>query len=258
MKALIIDDEKKAREGIKLLLKNDREIDILGEAKNGKEAIDKIRIYQPDLIFLDIQMPGINGFDVLGSLEEKEWPIVIFVTAYDQYALKAFEVQALDYLLKPLDADRFYKALLYAKSYHKNLSNRTLEEKLRKLLLDYQKDNKENWIGTSKQESQTQLIIKSSGKVFFLQIDDIYWIEALDSYVKIHQKNRFHVVKSSLKSLENRLSHSLTRIHRSHLVNFNKVELLEPYFNGDFYLVLNNGAKIKGSRNFKKNLPKII
>ena len=256
MKALIIDDEKKARQGVKILLQQDHDILFLEEAKNGKEAIDKIKEWRPDLIFLDIQMPGINGFDVLANLEEKEWPIVIFTTAYDQYALRAFEVQALDYLLKPLNAQRFKKALEKAKGHHRNMQNLGLAAKLKKLLADYQKENKETWMGTSQEASSLQLIIKSSGKIYFLKSEDIYWIEALDSYVKIHLKDKFHVFKSSLKSLENKLAPGFIRIHRSHLVNFSKVAMLEPNYNGDFHLLLANNKKVKGSRNFKKNLPK--
>lgn len=259
MNVLIIDDEKKARDGIRLLLAHHPEINILGEAKNGKEAIDLIRQLRPDLIFLDIQMPGINGFDVLNSIEEEEWPIVIFTTAYDQYALKAFEIHALDYLLKPLHYERFKKSLDYAKAYHSSRSAHKLGKKLRNLLIDYQQQQQENTlINSQRKGEETQVIIKSSGKVHFLQLDEIYWIEALDSYVKIHLVDKFHVIKSSLKALEKRFENSLKRVHRSHLVNMTKVTIMEPYFNGDFYLILDNKTKIKGSRNYKQNLPKAL
>ena len=134
MKVLIIDDEKKARDGVKLLLKDHSDIEILGECKNGKEAIEMIISLKPDLIFLDIQMPGINGFDVLSSISEEQWPLVIFTTAYDQYALQAFEVQALDYLLKPFDLNRFNKSLQLARKRHHKISNHVFEEKLKAIL----------------------------------------------------------------------------------------------------------------------------
>lgn len=259
MKVVIIDDEKKARDGIRLLLSQHPEIKITGEAKNGKEAIELIRKLRPDLIFLDIQMPGINGFDVLNSIKEEEWPIVIFTTAYDQYALKAFEVHALDYLLKPLHYERFKKSLDYAKAYHYNLSTNELGAKLRMLLEDYQSRHRENTlINTQKQNEENQVIIKSSGKIHFLDLEEIYWIEAMDSYVKIHLANKFHVIKSSLKALEKRFGNAFMRVHRSHLVNRSKISTMEPYFNGDFYLILDNNTKVKGSRNFKQNLPRAL
>lgn len=257
MRTLIIDDEKKAREGIKIMLNNDNDVELVGEARDGEEAIQKILSVKPDLIFLDIQMPGINGFDVLGSIPEEDWPIVIFSTAYDNYALKAFEVQALDYLLKPYSKTRFQKSLAYAKTNYAAKKDRTLDDKLKSLLEDYQKNQIEDEVIFRKEDSQARLIVKSNGKVHFLNLQNIFWIEGLDSYIKIHLDDRVHIVKSSLKSIESKHK-TFIRIHKSHLINSNRIKYLEPYFNGDFFVTLENDLKIRGSRNYKKNLPETL
>ncbi len=257
MKTLIIDDEKKAREGIKLLLAGDPQVDLIGEAKDGKEAIDKISSMNPDLIFLDIQMPGINGFDVLGSISEQDWPIVIFSTAYDQYALKAFEVSALDYLLKPYSQERFQKALDRAKASFDDKKNSSIQERIKSLLKEYQRDQNGNDLIHSNSDADTRLIVKSNGKIHFLHVKDIFWIDAMDSYVKIHLSDHTHIVKSTLKTVVNKYK-AFVQIHKSHLVNLQRIQYLESYFNGDFYVILENGEKVRGSRNFKKNLPKTL
>ncbi len=257
MRALIIDDEKKAREGIKLLLKKDAQIDLIGEAKDGKEAINKISSLKPDLIFLDIQMPGINGFDVLGSISNHDLPIVIFSTAYDQYALKAFEVSALDYLLKPFSQERFEKSLGRAKTSFANKQDPSIQEKLKNLLKEYQNEQNGNSLIHSEDNSDSRLIVKSNGKIHFLQVKDIYWIEAMDSYVKIHLSDQVHIVKSALKSIESKYK-TFVQIHKSHLVNLEKIKYLESYFNGDFFVILENEIRVRGSRNFKNNLPKTL
>lgn len=258
MRVLIIDDEKKAREGIKILLKDYDEVFVVGEASNGKEAIERIIKEAPDLIFLDIQMPGINGFDVLGSIPQRQIPIVIFATAYDQYAMKAFEVQALDYLLKPFSSERFQQALNQAFMQWHNKNESAFDNQVKKLLEAYQLIQKEDEILHTGEQEIDQLMIKSQGRVYFLNFQEVFWVEALDSYVKIYLQDKMHIVKSSLKSLEQKMSSVLVRIHRSHLVNFQQVVEMEPYFNGDFYLKLKNGQSVKGSRKFKNNLPKLL
>ena len=257
MKTLIIDDEKKAREGIKLLLQRESRISLVGEAKDGQEAIDKISSLKPDLIFLDIQMPGINGFDVLGSIPEHDWPIVIFSTAYDQYALKAFEVNALDYLLKPYSQERFKKSLERAKASFADKQDPSINEKLKSLLDEYQSDQEANALIHSESEADSRLIVKSNGRIHFLQVKDICWIEAMDSYVKIHLSDQMHIVKSALKTVRDKYK-AFVQIHKSHLVNLEKIKYLESYFNGDFYVILEDDTRVRGSRNFKKNLPKTL
>lgn len=257
LKCLIIDDEKKAREGLKSLLRKDPEMQLLGECKDGLEAIQKIESLQPELIFLDIQMPGVNGFDVLQSIDKTIMPVVIFTTAYDQYALQAFSVHALGYLLKPFTNKQFFQSLALAKNYLKGRQQGIQNKQIEDLLVDYirRMQNTSTLIHHNKHTLEEKLVIKSSGKVYFLNHKDIYYIEALDSYVKVHLQQKFHVVKSSLQGMLSRLpGHSFIRIHRSFVVNIHQIRTMEPFFNGDFFLFLHDNRKIKGSRNYKQNL----
>ncbi|MEO9964823.1 MAG: LytTR family DNA-binding domain-containing protein [Reichenbachiella sp.] len=256
MRVLIIDDEKQAREGVQILLQPIDDIEVVGEAKDGEEAISQITKHKPDLIFLDVQMPGINGFDVLGSIQESDIPIVIFTTAYDQYALKAFEVQALDYLLKPLSEERFIAAIARAKKHYADRQESDRDTKIKRLIHEYQQEQKESSLVYNRQNKQ--MVIKASGKIYFIQTDDVIWVEAMDSYVKIHLAGKTHIVKASLQSLEQRYKHSLTRIHRSYLVNLRHVKYIEPDFHGDFFVMVHGELRLKGSRNFRKNLPEIL
>lgn len=256
MRALIIDDEKQAREGVKILLSSVSEVQLLDEAKDGEEAIEKINSLKPDLIFLDVQMPGINGFDVLGSIAEEDLPVVIFITAYDKYALKAFEVQALDYLLKPLAEDRFKIALDRAIMHFKNKEESGQDKKLKNLIEDYQQRHEDDSLVQNRRK--TQMIVKASGKIHFIKTDRISWIEAMDSYVKIHLSDKTHIVKASLQSIEERYSGAFIRIHRSSLVNVDSIRYIEPYYNGDFFVTLDGDVKLKGSRKFRMNLPEML
>ena len=258
IRALVIDDEKKAREGIRILLAQDPDIRVLGEARDGREAIEKINVLKPDLVFLDIQMPGINGFDVLGSLTVKILPLVIFSTAYDQYAIKAFDVRAIDYLLKPYSKERFEQSLQLAKEQFKNRQSSNMQSKIQSLLENYQREFDTNALVQSSLNSDTQIIVKSEGKIRFLNLSEVYWIEAMDSYVKIHLDEETVIVKSSLKSIETKYGHAFLRIHKSSLVNRKQILLLEPFFKGDFYLKLRNNERVKGSRNYRKNLPEVL
>lgn len=256
MRVLIIDDEKQAREGIKILLSRTPEVQLLAEARDGEEAIEKIMNLKPDLIFLDVQMPGINGFDVLGSIPEEDLPIVIFTTAYDKYALKAFEVQALDYLLKPLSEERFKMALDRALRHFKNKTESDQDEKLKRLIEDYQQRKEGDGLIYNRQK--TQMIVKASGKIHFINTTQVLWVEAMDSYVKIHLADKTHIVKASLQSIAKRYQQAFIRIHRSHLINVDAIRYIEPYYNGDFFVMLDGEIKLKGSRKFRTNLPEIL
>ncbi len=255
---LLVDDEAKARQGLTILLKEDPEIRIVGEARNGVEAIELVEGHQPDLMFLDIQMPKVNGFEVLESLDAQKWPFIIFTTAYDQYALKAFEVHAIDYLLKPYGEDRFKESLANAKRMIRQKSVLGVERRLKKLLNEYERLSGQDEVIQLPKTTNDQLVIKSSGKIYFLKLHEIYMLEALDSYVKVHTANRFYVVKGPLKSIEANHPKVFTRIHRSFLVNLEKVRFMEPYFKGDFYLILDNDVRVRGSRNYRGNLPEML
>ncbi|MBX2843597.1 MAG: LytTR family DNA-binding domain-containing protein [Flammeovirgaceae bacterium] len=260
--AVIADDEKEARDGIKLLLENDTEIEIVGICKNGIEAIKAINDLKPKLVFMDIQMPGVNGLEVINSLDKSILPAIIFVTAYDQYSLKAFELHAMDYLLKPFTDERFFKALDHTKSFIKQNQLEKVNANLLNLLDFYQKEQKEEGSGKIiKETSQgnklinNRLIIKSDGKIYFVELDKIVWVQAYDYYVRIHIANKFYLVRESLKQMEELLpSEKFVRIHKSSIVNIDHIIELEPHFNNEFIMKLDNGEELKSSRNFRDKL----
>lgn len=265
-KTIAVDDEKKARDGIRVLLKKDREIDLVAICENGMVAIDAIKQFRPEILFLDIQMPEINGFEVLNSLPADIMPAVIFTTAYDQYALKAFEIHAIDYLLKPFTDERFYHALERAKDHIDSAALQGIQENLTQLLKSYVKSQAENPQASLIQGSPAEgspladrLVIKSSGKVYFLEFDEILSIEAQDYFVKIVTPNAQYMVRERLKNMAARLPENIfLRVHRSTIVNIRAIRSLEPFFNGDFYLTLANGKQIKGSRNYRKPLDALL
>ena len=257
-RALIIDDERKAREGLRMLLNHDREVEVEGECKDGLEAIELITAKKPDIIFLDIQMPEVSGFDVLNSISFQV-PAVIFTTAYDHYALKAFELHAIDYLLKPFTAERFYKSLNFVKNHLNHNSNSILTHKINELLKEYVLDHKlhDNSFFIHQtpvpRQQADKFAVKIDGKIVFIEINEVRYIEALDTYVKIHTKNKFVVLKESMKEMERRLTPAgFIRTHRSYLINSKWLTEIEPYFNGDFYVKLSDGSKLKGSRNYRE------
>lgn len=227
IKALIIDDERPARAELKRLLQDFPEIEIVGEAQNSKEATEKINELDPDLIFLDIQMPGKNGFELLSELIQI--PKVIFTTAYDEYALKAFEVNALDYLLKPIDGKR-------------------LEEAMRKLehlqqVSKVAKDDKN--LLTDKD----QFFVKDGERCWFVKLADVRLFESAGNYAKVYFEDQKPLILKSLNALEERLDeHFFFRVNRKHIVNLKWVEKIEPYFNGGLLLELRDGEKVEVSR----------
>ncbi len=255
IKTIIVDDETKALDGLKVLLKDVDEIELCAACENGVEAIESIEKHKPDLLFLDIQMPEVNGFEVLNNIPEEIMPVVIFTTAYDQYALKAFEMHAVDYLLKPFSNERFYESLNHAK---KIITKNKID--LLSLISDYQKEIKdkiENKLinETENNFPQKRLVVKSSGKIYFLNFDDIKYFEAEDYYLSIHTKNKNLLIRESLKNIEQKLpANQFVRIHRSRIINSDFIEVIQPHFNNDFYVTLKDGSKLKGSRNYKENL----
>jgi two-component system LytT family response regulator len=227
IKAIIIDDERPARAELKKLLQAYPEIEILDEAQNSKEAIEKIHEHNPDLIFLDIQMPGKNGFDLLSELMSA--PKVIFTTAFDEYALKAFEVNALDYLLKPIDSKRLAEAI----------QKLTLHVGVQTL----QKANK-----TVLTENE-QFFVKDGDKCWFVKLADVRLFESAGNYAKVYFDNYKPLILKSLNALEERLDeHHFFRVNRKHIVNLKWISRIEPYFNGGLLLELKNGEKIEVSR----------
>jgi len=210
IRTLIVDDEPLARQSIRLLLRGDPEVEIVGEAGSGAEAVKAIRRHAPDLVFLDIQMPEMDGFGVLESLDAERLPVVVFVTAFDRYALKAFEVHALDYLLKPFTDARFEKALRQAKAQIGQREISHLSQRLLALLEDRDPRRAQSSPPLPARATGylTRLMVKSAGRVFFLKADEIDWIEAADYYVKLHVGRKSHLLRESLSELESKLDSS--------------------------------------------------
>src|SRR4026208_1501672 len=252
IKTLIVDDEPLARRNLRLLLEKDPQIEILEECRNGREAVKAINNLSPDLIFLDIQMPAMDGFDVLERVGAEQIRAIIFVTAFDQYALKAFDVHALDYLLKPFDDDRFAEALERAKSQIQARDINNLSKQLLALLEEREKEQK----GSRQDESfLTRLMIKVSGRVVLLKIAEIDFIEADGNYAKLHTGRKTHLLREKMNDLEGRLDPAkFVRIHRSVIVNLDRIKEMHPHFNGDYIVVLDDGRQLRLSRSRRENL----
>jgi two-component system, LytTR family, response regulator len=246
IRTLIVDDETLARKRVRRLLLGDPDIDVLAECASGGAAVAAIRQHRPELLFLDIQMPGGDGFEVLrqvsGDAEAQPVPEVVFVTAHDQYALRAFEVHALDYLLKPFDRPRFQKCLRQAKERiarnHASGSSQRLAELLESL--------------KPGPKYAERLIVKSAGRVVFLKTDDIDWVEAADNYVRLHVAAESHLMRETMNSLAVQLDPArFLRIHRSTIVNVDRIDQLQPWFRGDYVVRLRDGTKLTMSRGYR-------
>lgn len=249
---LIIDDELTARRGMAAMLEEFPELKLLGSCANGIEAIDQVRALRPDLIFLDVQMPGISGFEVLASLP-KPWPQVIFTTAHDQFALKAFEVNAVDYLLKPFSDERFAEAVERAK---KQMALRRAENAGVQSLVEHtQASLKGPSALVSEEAGKSRLVIKADGSIHLLDTGGISHVEAFDYYVKIHVEGRFFLLRETMKKMEEQLpGESFVRIHKSFIVNLGYVKALHPLHNHEYEVELKNGVRLKVSRNLKAGL----
>lgn len=259
IKTIIVDDELAAREGINLLLEGDPEIKILGLCKNGVEAIDMIKSHEVDLVFLDIQMPLVNGFEVINSIPKEQLPHIIFVTAYDQYAIKAFEIHAADYILKPFTNARFVEGLARAKVLINQHKAQQEQEKLKSMAKQFtQKSPEKDLTILSHNTDADRLIVKEKGHVKFIHLDDIIWFEAFDYYVKIHVKNQFHLIRESMKKLELRLpSDKFIRIHKSSIINRKYIYEIVTGPRSEYSVILNNQIELKVGRSFKESVKKL-
>lgn len=246
IRTLVVDDEPLARARIVNLLRQFDYILLLAECKNGHEALEKIVNYKPDLVFLDIQMPDLNGFDVLSKTTPADLPFIIFVTAYDQYALKAFDVHAVDYLLKPYDDERFGQALEHAKEQIWQKQKAQLHQKMLHLIKDYESDQT---------EQLTTLEIKDKGRNFTVNIFDLYFIESHGNYIKIHLEDRSYLVRQTLQSFEDQIDQSIfLRIHRSILINSNYLEKVKYEGNNQYLFVMKNDCELLSSRSYKPQI----
>jgi two-component system LytT family response regulator len=242
LKVVIVDDEPLAREGLRTLLAGDAQVEVVAECADGQAAVDAIRRLRPDIVFLDVQMPDVDGFDVLRALAGEPLPAVVFVTAYDKYALRAFDVHAVDYLLKPFHDERFAEALARAKSRRGEDMNdriaRLLDERKPKIM---------------------RVLVKTGGRVLFIRADEIDWIEAADYYVKLHVAGKVHMLRESMAALEARLDPELFfRVHRSAIVNLERVRELQPFSRREHVLVLRDGTRLRLTRSRRERLAALL
>ncbi|MGM9510684.1 LytR/AlgR family response regulator transcription factor [Larkinella sp. GY13] len=246
-RSLIIDDEMLARSVIRTFLQADPSVTVLGEAGNGTEAVIKILQHRPDLIFLDIQMPELDGFEVLKEIWPHHQPFVVFTTAYDQYALRAFEVNAIDYLLKPFNEVRFHQAL---GRVQERLSQRT-QPRIEALVSQLMSEQAAQPSGAYLR----RILVKETGRMYLVKADDISYLDADGNYITLHTAQERHTIYDSLTSLETRLDPTdFVRINRSYIVNLNFIAEVETYFNGEYIVKLKTGQQLKWTRNYRDNL----
>lgn len=249
IRTLIVDDEPPARERLRQLLRDEPRVELLGECANGREAVDAIRAQHPDLVLLDIQMPGLNGFGVLEELGAATPPAVIFVTAYDRFALQAFEVHAVDYLLKPFDRERFQTALRRAITRLEQRDAGDLNQRIRDLLADLKPGS----------APVQRLAVRSTGRVVFVKVEDIDWVESADNYVNLHVGHEAYLHRETMNALEQSLpAQTFMRISRSTIVNVDRIKELQPMFHGDYTVILRNGVRLTLSRGYRDKLQALI
>jgi two-component system LytT family response regulator len=262
LSTLIVDDEALARRGLKHRLSRITGIHIVAEARNGREALELIRKHEPDVVFLDIQMPGKNGFDVVRELSEEPMPAIVFVTAYDEFAIQAFEANAIDYVLKPIEDGRLQEALGRVRA---NLSQKQAlkhRESLLKLVsnitgeqVSTMEDIKAKGVDKYRKKEIERLAIKDGGRTTWVPQDEIEWIDAAGDYMCVHASGETYILRKTMKELEKELDPEiLQRIHRSTIVNVNCVKEMRSHINGEYFLTLESGNTIKLSRTYKDKL----
>jgi two-component system LytT family response regulator len=261
IRVLVTDDEPIARRRIRRFLRSENNVDVIGECSNGREAIEAIREHNPDLVFLDVQMPDVDGFGVVSALGPDQMPAVIFVTAYDEYALKAFEVHAMDYLLKPFDAERFKTAFQRAREHIDRVTTAEAGRRLKTLLEQVLSDDRVDVPGglpsapPPKANYLDRLMVKSDGRVFFVKVTDVDWFEASGNYVRVHVGKISHLIRETMAGVESSLNPALfARIHRAVIVNLDRIKELQPWFAGDYVVILRDGRQLKLSRTYRDQL----
>jgi two-component system LytT family response regulator len=243
IRTMVIDDEPLARERIVGLLQQEQDIELVGECADGAQAVSAIQQQSPDLVFLDVQMRACDGFNIIQQVGPDRMPAVVFVTAYDEYALRAFEVHAIDYLLKPFGRDRFQQTLKHAREHLERRRAGDLGRRLLALVQDVKPEP----------AKLDRLVVKSGGRVFFLRTDQIDWIEAAGNYVRLHMAEDGHLFRETMNNMEARLdARRFVRIHRSRIVNTDRIKELQPWFNGEYVVVLHTGARLTLSRGYRE------
>jgi len=281
VRVLIVDDEALARQRVRRLLQNEADVEIVGEAETGREAVAMIRELQPDLVCLDVQMPGLDGFGVLEELDGGPVPMVLFITAYDEHAQRAFDVHAVDYVLKPVDADRFRAAFDKAR---KQRANAVAAERLGELLETVRRladgsaasaagaadlaaglaagtaaGTASAVPGAGNGRYASRILVKQDGRMFFVKTTEIDWIEADRNYVRLHVGKTAHTIRERISHLEETLDPRLfARIHRSTIVNLNRVREMQQWFSGDYVVILEDGTRLRLSRHYRDRVEKQV
>ena len=245
IRVLVVDDEPLAREKICGMAADDPDIRVVAECSNGAEAIEAVQAMRPDLILLDVQMPEVGGFAVLEALKDEGLPPVIFITAYDHYAVRAFEFHALDYLLKPFDRERFQTAIERAKRQIRRDSGARMDARILALLEEMREMPRYS----------ERLVVKTGGRVFFLNTDEIDWVEAEGNYVSIHTGKKSYLLRETITSLESQLDpKEFVRIHRSAIVRLDRIKELQPWSHGEYHVLLQDGTRLTLSRSYREKL----
>jgi two-component system, LytTR family, response regulator len=249
IRAIIVDDEPLSREGVRLHLESQPDIDVIAEAGTGEEAVSLIEAMRPDLLFLDVQMPVLDGFGVLEAIGPSHMPVTIFATAYDQFAVQAFDAHAVDYLLKPFDDERFERAVQRAREQIQGRRRAQTDMRLGSLLDELRARNR--YI--------ERLVVRSGGRILILRVDVVDWIEAASNYVRLHATGREYLLRETMTSLESKLDpNQFVRIHRSTIVRVDRIRELEPLFQGDYVVILENGTRLTSSRGYREKLQELL
>lgn len=246
VRTIVVDDEPLARERLVKLLRAEDDIEVVAEAGNGRDGVDLIRKERPALAFLDVQMPELDGFGVLAELSPEERPTVVFVTAHDKFALKAFEVHAIDYLLKPFDKERFQTALARALEHLSHRKPQAIHEQLSALLQELRPAAQPD-----------RIAVKGDGRVVFVKTGDVDWVEAADNYVSLHVGKESHLLRETMTSIESRLPKQFLRISRSTIVNTERIKELQPLFHGEYAVILRDGTRLTLSRSHRDKLQQL-
>ena len=262
IRTLLVDDEKLAIQGLQLRLEPFQDIEIIGTCANGREAIRAIKTEKPDLVFLDIQMPGFDGFSVVQGVMEIEPPLFVFVTAYEEHAIRAFEANAVNYLMKPVDEDKLADTIERVR--HRLSERRSAEEaaKLKNVLADVAPDAADQLAEQSSEHSdrfEKLINVKDRGQIFRVEVDSIEHIEAAGDYMCIYTGDNSLILRETMKDLERRLDpRKFQRVHRSTIVNLDQVRQVKPHTNGECFLVLGSGAEVKVSRSYRDVVARFV
>jgi two-component system LytT family response regulator len=248
IRVVTVDDEPLARLGLRRAVERDADFTLVAECAHGLEAVDTVRSLRPDLLVLDLQLPGLDGFGVVEAVGADHMPALIFATAFDEHALRAFDAHALDYVLKPFDGDRLQRALDRAKKLVRLRQLDRLGESLRAALEAAQRPG-----------GLERIVLKSAGRISFLSVDEIDWIEAADNYVQLHAGRETHLVHGTLGKLEASLDpEKFLRVHRSVIVNLARIRTLEPLFHGEYRIVLDSGDEVTSGRTYRDRLERLV